>query len=90
MMRCSIALFIILLASGCTVGPDYKPPIVPVPKQWGEAAKDIHKPVLSKDEGCLTKRRDYHYQRARINGGKLSMIQYSTGLSMMPSLPIWI
>ena len=53
MIRCSIALFLTLLVSGCTVGPDYKPPIVPVPKQWSEAAKDSHKPVLSKDEEGL-------------------------------------
>ena len=58
MRRCSFVLTLTLLASGCTVGPDYKPPIVPVPKQWGEATKDIHKPVLSKDEGYCP------YQRA--------------------------
>ena len=46
-----IMLILTLLVSGCTVGPDYKPPIVPVPKQWSEAPKGNHKPVLSKDEG---------------------------------------
>lgn len=40
MIRCSIALSLTLLMSGCTVGPDYKPPIVPAPKQWSEATKD--------------------------------------------------
>lgn len=34
MIHSRILLFFTLLASGCTVGPDYKPPIVPVPKQW--------------------------------------------------------
>jgi multidrug efflux system outer membrane protein len=43
MIRCSIVLFLTFLVSGCTVGPDYKPPIVPVPKQWSGAAKDNHK-----------------------------------------------
>jgi NodT family efflux transporter outer membrane factor (OMF) lipoprotein len=44
-------LILSLLVSGCTVGPDYTPPIVPVPKQWSEIPKGKHKPVLSKDEG---------------------------------------
>jgi NodT family efflux transporter outer membrane factor (OMF) lipoprotein len=44
-------LMLSLLVSGCTVGPDYKPPILPVPKQWSEAQKGKHKPVPSKDEG---------------------------------------
>jgi outer membrane protein, multidrug efflux system len=41
MISRSIALFIAMLmsGSGCTVGPDYKRPIVSVPKQWSEAAK---------------------------------------------------
>jgi len=34
MIRNRILLFLTLLVSGCTVGPDYKPPIVSVPKQW--------------------------------------------------------
>jgi len=42
MIRCAIALSLTLLVSGCTVGPDYKPPIVPAPKQWSEATKDKH------------------------------------------------
>jgi outer membrane protein, multidrug efflux system len=42
MIRCSIALFLTMLVSGCTVGPDYKRPIVPVPKQWSEATKGNH------------------------------------------------
>ena len=46
----SILLTLTLLVSGCTVGPDYKPPIVPVPKQWSETPKDTHKPVPSKDD----------------------------------------
>ena len=50
----SIMLILTLLVSGCTVGPDYKPPIVPVPKQWSEAPKDTHKPVLSKDNRGLS------------------------------------
>ena len=53
MRRCSIMLILSLLVSGCTVGPDYNPPIVPVPKQWSEAPKGKHKPVPSKDEGGL-------------------------------------
>ncbi len=40
MIRCAIALSLTLLVSACTVGPDYKHPIVPVPKQWSEATKD--------------------------------------------------
>ena len=52
----AIILILTLLVSGCTVGPDYKPPIVPVPKQWSEAPKDTHKPVLSKDKGDCPKR----------------------------------
>ena len=43
MIRRSIVLFLTLLVSGCTVGPDYKRPIVPVPKQWSEAPKGNHK-----------------------------------------------
>jgi NodT family efflux transporter outer membrane factor (OMF) lipoprotein len=42
MIRRSIALTLSMLVTGCTVGPDYKRPIVPVPKQWSEATKDIH------------------------------------------------
>ena len=42
MIRRSIALTLSMLVSGCTVGPDYKRPIVPVPKQWSEATKNIH------------------------------------------------
>ncbi|MDD5321655.1 MAG: efflux transporter outer membrane subunit [Methylococcales bacterium] len=42
MIRRSITLSLIMLMYGCTVGPDYKRPIVPVPKQWSEAAKDKH------------------------------------------------
>lgn len=34
MIRNRILLFLTLLVSGCTVGPDFKPPIVSVPKQW--------------------------------------------------------
>ncbi len=45
MIRCSIVLFFTLLLSGCTVGPDYKPPIVPVPKQWSEAPTGNHKRI---------------------------------------------
>src|SRR5664280_1494995 len=40
MIRCAIALSLTLLVSGCTVGPDYKRPMVPAPKQWTEATKD--------------------------------------------------
>ena len=43
MIRRSLALFLILLAYGCTVGPDFKRPVVPVPKHWSEAPKDNHK-----------------------------------------------
>jgi multidrug efflux system outer membrane protein len=43
MIRCAIALSLTLLVSGCTVGPDYKRPIVPVPKQWSETQKDSYK-----------------------------------------------
>jgi len=39
MIRCSIALLLTMLTASCTVGPDYKPPVVPVPKQWHEATK---------------------------------------------------
>ncbi len=40
-MKCRfIMLSLTVLVSGCTVGPDYKRPIVPVPKQWSEATKD--------------------------------------------------
>ncbi len=39
MMRSSIVIFTFTLVAGCTVGPDYKRPIVPVPKQWSEATK---------------------------------------------------
>lgn len=39
MKRCVIALPLTLLISACTVGPDYKRPIVPIPKQWRGAAK---------------------------------------------------
>jgi outer membrane protein, multidrug efflux system len=53
MIRGSIVLFLIMLVSGCTVGPDYKRPVVPVPKQWSEAPKGNRKPVLSKVEGEL-------------------------------------
>ena len=42
MIRRSIVLCITLLVSACTVGPDYKRPIVPAPKQWAEAIKDGH------------------------------------------------
>jgi outer membrane protein, multidrug efflux system len=40
MIRCTIALSLTLLVSGCTVGPDYKRPMVSPPKQWTEATKD--------------------------------------------------
>ena len=40
MTRSFAALSLILLASGCTVGPDFKRPEVPVPKHWSEAPKD--------------------------------------------------
>jgi multidrug efflux system outer membrane protein len=53
MIRSSIVLSLIMLVSACTVGPDYKRPIVPVPKQWSEAPKGNHKPVLNKVEGGL-------------------------------------
>ena len=53
MIRRYIVLSLIMLVSGCTVGPDYKRPVVPVPKQWSEAPKGNHKPVLSNDEGGL-------------------------------------
>ena len=53
MIRRYIVLSLIMLVSGCTVGPDYKRPVVPVPKQWSEAPTGNHKPVLSKDEGGL-------------------------------------
>ncbi len=52
--RHSILLILTLLVSGCTVGPDYKPPIVPVPKQWSESPKGPHKPVLSQDKKGLS------------------------------------
>jgi NodT family efflux transporter outer membrane factor (OMF) lipoprotein len=42
MIRRFIMLSLAMLVSGCTVGPDYKRPIVPVPKQWSEATKDKH------------------------------------------------
>ena len=42
MIRRSIVLYITLLVSGCTVGPDYKYPVIPVPKQWSEATRDKH------------------------------------------------
>jgi len=40
MIRYAIALPLTLLMSGCTVGPNYKRPIVPVPKQWTETTKN--------------------------------------------------
>ncbi|MDD5632237.1 MAG: TolC family protein, partial [Methylococcales bacterium] len=40
MIRLSIGLCITLLVSACTVGPDYKRPMVSAPKQWTEATKD--------------------------------------------------
>ena len=43
MTRSFVALLLILLASGCTVGPDFKRPEVPVPKHWSEAPTDNHK-----------------------------------------------
>lgn len=39
MIRRYILLNLALLVTGCTVGPDYKPPVVPVPKQWSDAPK---------------------------------------------------
>jgi multidrug efflux system outer membrane protein len=42
MISRSVVLLLTLLASGCTVGPDYKRPIVPVPKQWSEVTKNKH------------------------------------------------
>jgi outer membrane protein, multidrug efflux system len=39
MIRCVIALSLTLLISACMVGPDYKRPVVPAPKQWLWAAK---------------------------------------------------
>ena len=36
MSRYLIAFGIAVLATGCAVGPDYKEPVVPVPKQWHE------------------------------------------------------
>ncbi|MGR8999776.1 MAG: efflux transporter outer membrane subunit [Gammaproteobacteria bacterium] len=43
MMRYSIVLSITMLVIGCTVGPDYKRPVVPVPEQWSEAQKGSRK-----------------------------------------------
>ncbi|MCX7099851.1 MAG: efflux transporter outer membrane subunit [Methylococcales bacterium] len=40
MIRRPLALALALLMSGCTVGPDYKPPVVPVPKQWSGTGAD--------------------------------------------------
>ncbi len=42
MTRSFVALSLILMAYGCTVGPDFKRPVVPVPKQWSEETKDKH------------------------------------------------
>ena len=42
MMRRIITLSLLMLLFGCTVGPDYKRPVVPVPKQWSESSKDKH------------------------------------------------
>jgi multidrug efflux system outer membrane protein len=39
MMRRSFVFSIAMLVYGCTVGPDYKRPVVPVPKQWSEITK---------------------------------------------------
>ena len=42
-MKCrTLAFSLTLLASACTVGPDYKRPELATPKQWTEAAKDPH------------------------------------------------
>ena len=43
MTRSFVALSLILMAYGCTVGPDFKRPVVPVPNHWSETAKDNHK-----------------------------------------------
>ena len=51
MIRGSIVLSLIMLMSGCTVGPDYKRPVVPVPKQWSEATKDKHLGLQGKHKG---------------------------------------
>jgi multidrug efflux system outer membrane protein len=51
MMRYSIVLSLTMLVIGCTVGPDYKRPVVPVPKQWSEAAKDIPSGLKGKRKG---------------------------------------
>ena len=41
MMRRAAALCLLLM-SACTVGPDYKPPVMPVPQQWSEAGTNPH------------------------------------------------
>ncbi|MDD5461564.1 MAG: hypothetical protein PHG00_08015 [Methylococcales bacterium] len=48
MMRRASLFLLIMLVFGCTVGPDYKRPVVPVPKQWSEAieAKELHLKAL--------------------------------------------
>ena len=52
MIRCAIALYLTMLVAGCTVGPDYKRPVVPVPKQWHETTKNTRTelPLLSTHE----------------------------------------
>lgn len=40
MIRRPLALFILIVLSGCSaVGPDYEPPKMPVPRQWMETTK---------------------------------------------------
>lgn len=48
MIRCLLTLGLVLLLSACAVGPDYKPPVVPVPRQWNTAtAKPVaHEPLI--------------------------------------------
>jgi NodT family efflux transporter outer membrane factor (OMF) lipoprotein len=39
-MKRPALVLLALLAAGCTVGPDYQRPVVPVPRQWSGAAGD--------------------------------------------------
>ncbi len=39
MKRHFLSILLILMTSACTVGPDYKAPVVPTPKQWTDVTK---------------------------------------------------